>query len=114
MTMVTPRLGRVLAESVERGFVRRVVTIDPGASRDYERAEWHDALVVITAGSVRLEGGCGAQLVLGRGAVLWLADAPVHRLTNPGAEPAVLVAVSRPAAAETAGPLGQPDAGLGE
>jgi len=106
MTMVTPRLRRVLADSVARGFVRRIVIIDGGASRDYDAAEWRDALVVIAAGAVRLEGGCEAELVLGCGAVLWLADAPLQRLTNPGDEPAVLVTVSRP--------LRQPDARLGE
>jgi len=96
MTMVTPRLWRALDSAAERGFARRVVTIEPGSGHDYDAREWRDALVVVTGGSLEIEGACGGRLTLRRGDVLWLADLPVRRLHNPGASETVLVAVSRP------------------
>jgi quercetin dioxygenase-like cupin family protein len=76
-------------------FAKRVVTLEPGASRPYLAHEWHDAIVVVEAGEVQLECGDGGRRVFAAGAVLWLAGLGLLALHNAGAEPAVLVAVSR-------------------
>jgi hypothetical protein len=78
---------------------RRVLVIAPGRTRAYEEADWRDALVVVERGRVDLRfatGACG----FGRGDVVCLADIPLVALENRGAEPAVVVGVSR----RTAGP----------
>ncbi len=76
-------------------FARTVVELAPGGFRPYDAAEWHGALVVVERGEIELRRATGAGLRLGRGAVLCLAGLALHALHNPGAEPAVLVAVRR-------------------
>ena len=71
------------------------VALPPGGARAYDAAEWHDALVLVARGEVELEFAGGARLRLARGATLWLARLPLRALHNPGAEPALLVAVAR-------------------
>ncbi len=73
----------------------RVVSVDPGADRAYDEDEWRDALVLVRSGSIELCGVSGARLAFGVGDVFYLEGVPLRRLHNPGAEPAVLVAVSR-------------------
>ena len=77
-------------------FQRRIVRLDIGCSRPYNSAEWDDALVIVTAGVIELEGLSGRRWRFPRGAILWLADLPLHALHNPGREAAELTAVSRP------------------
>ena len=74
---------------------RRVVTIDPGDVRPYVESEWSDALVIVEAGEVALECTRGGRTTFRAGDVLWLVDVPVVRMCNDGAEPVVIVAVSR-------------------
>jgi hypothetical protein len=74
----------------------RAVAIAPGRERPYVEAEWLDSIVTVTYGEIELESVSGARLVLTRGDVLWLAGLPLRALHNRRADPALLVAVSRP------------------
>jgi quercetin dioxygenase-like cupin family protein len=76
-------------------FDRRVVVLEPGASRPTHDAEWRDALVMITCGDVDLECSAGGRRRFAAGAVLWLAGIDIRVLHNVGVDPVVLVAVSR-------------------
>ncbi|HWM11864.1 MAG TPA: hypothetical protein VNO82_21070 [Solirubrobacteraceae bacterium] len=76
-------------------FDVRVVELPPGGERASRAAEWRDALVLVDRGEVELDCLGGSRRRFGRGAVLWLGGLPLRALRNPGAEPAVLVAVSR-------------------
>jgi hypothetical protein len=78
-------------------FERRIVSVPPGGSRTYDKADWRDALVLVVRGEIELGGerfGCGS--------VLSLAGLQVRALHNRGAEPAELVAVRRRPAARAA------------
>jgi quercetin dioxygenase-like cupin family protein len=76
-------------------FDVRVVQLPPGAERASHEAEWRDALVVVDRGEIELDCVGGSRRRFGSGAVLWLDGLPLRALRNPGAEPAVIVAVSR-------------------
>jgi quercetin dioxygenase-like cupin family protein len=76
-------------------FDVRVVEVAPGAERASHEAEWRDALVVVDRGEIELDCVGGSRRRFARGAVLWLGGLPLRALRNPGAEPAVLVAVTR-------------------
>jgi quercetin dioxygenase-like cupin family protein len=84
-------LGRPLGAA----FRARVVAIAPGTRLPYVESDWHDALVVVEAGEVVMEGREGVQRRFGTGDVLWLSGLGVLALFNPGDEAAVLIAVSR-------------------
>jgi quercetin dioxygenase-like cupin family protein len=77
------------------GFEVRAVGLEPGGHRIYHRAEWSDALVVVTRGEVELECSGGLSYLFKRGDLLWLTELPLRALHNRGREPVVLVAVSR-------------------
>ena len=66
-----------------------------GCERPYDPSEWNDALVIVTAGVIELEGLSGRRWRFPCGAMLWLTDLPVRALHNPGDEAAVLTAISR-------------------
>jgi hypothetical protein len=87
-------------------FDRRVVSVPPGRTRDYDEADWRDALVLVVRGEIELEGQGGSRERFARGAVLSLAGLSLRALHNQGAEPAELVAVRRRRAAR-AGPAGR-------
>ena len=76
-------------------FVVRVVAVPPGGERPYDAEEWHGALVLVQRGEIELRGVSGATRSFSRGALLWLDGVPLRVLHNPGAEPAVLLAVTR-------------------
>jgi hypothetical protein len=76
-------------------FQRREVRMDPGSSCPFDAAEWDDALVIVSAGVLELEGLSGRRWRFPRGAILWLTDLPVRTLHSSGEEPLVLSAVSR-------------------
>src|SRR3954454_7883029 len=78
------------------GFQRREFPFPPGSERMYDSSEWDDALVIVTAGVIELEGLSGRRWRFPCGAMLWLTDLPVRALHNPGEEDAELTAVSRP------------------
>jgi hypothetical protein len=84
-------------EFVRDGFAQRVWTLPPGASRPYAEADWVDAIVLVATGRVEVEGLGGSRQGFERGDLLWLTGLPVRALHNCGEQPAVLVAVSRPA-----------------
>jgi hypothetical protein len=77
------------------GFEVRAVTMEVGVSRIYNEAEWRDALVVVARGEIELEAAGGESCRFGRGSILCLVGLPLRALRSRGAEPAVLVAVSR-------------------
>ena len=77
------------------GFELRTVTMEVGAARIYNEAEWRDALVVVARGEIELESVSGDSRRFGRGSVLCLIGLPLRALRSRGAEPAVLVAVAR-------------------
>lgn len=74
--------GDVPSIRAGRHFAVSTTVIAAGSQRPYAAPEWHEALVT-------------ARLRLARGAVLWLAPLSLRALHNPGAEPALLIAVSR-------------------
>ena len=76
-------------------FRVRRVAIAPGATHPYEANEWRDALVVLAQGELELLWDGRDRLRLSSGAVLWLVDLPLRGLRNPGAETALLLAISR-------------------
>ena len=77
-------------------FERTIVVVAPGEARRYDAADWRDAIVTVEHGEIALEGVSGRVCTFGRGDLLALADVPLHALRNPGEQPALLVAVSRP------------------
>jgi hypothetical protein len=84
-------LGRCLPPA----FELRAISVAPGAERVYDEAEWRDALVVVERGEIELECAAGGRMRVRHGAVLWLVGLPLRALHNRGAEPALVIAVSR-------------------
>jgi hypothetical protein len=84
-----------LGRRLPAAFAVRVLTVPPGRTRAYERADWQDAIVVVEHGQIELEHLDGSRGRFGLGAVLWLAGLPLRAIHNRWAEPALLVAVSR-------------------
>jgi hypothetical protein len=80
--------------------------VPPGRARDYDEADWRDALVLVVRGEIELEGQGGSRERFARGAVLSLAGLSLRALHNQGAEPAELVTLRRRRAAR-AGPAGR-------
>jgi hypothetical protein len=76
-------------------FERRVVVIAPGAARDYDAAEWRDAIVMVQRGEIEVEGRSGGRRRFGPGAVVWLDGLPLRAVHAVGAEAAALVSVRR-------------------
>ena len=76
-------------------FERRLVAVPPGGARDYDEADWRDALVLVVRGEIELEERGGRRERFARGAVLSLAGLRLQALHNRGAEPAELIAVRR-------------------
>jgi hypothetical protein len=81
------------------GFDRRVVAVPPGGARDYDEADWRDALVLVVRGEIELEARGGRRARFGRGAVLSLAGLPLRAVHNRGSVPAELVTLRRRPAA---------------
>src|SRR5215217_4651893 len=93
--MISERVGRLTTMACIR-FDRRTVCVPPGSSCPYDASDWEDALVIVVAGTIELEGLSGRRWRFPRGAMLWLTDLPLRALHNPGHEPAELLAVARP------------------
>lgn len=81
-------------------FERRTITLDPGHTRGYEESEWRDAIVVVKHGVVELQDVDDNRRRFARGDILWLDGLSIEALHNPGAEPTVLVSVSRRASGD--------------
>jgi hypothetical protein len=77
------------------GFAVRAVPVEAGCERAYDEAEWRDAIVVVARGEIELECLGGDCARFDSGSVLWLVGLPLRTLRACGAEPALLVAVSR-------------------
>ena len=86
---------KALDRLMTMAFDRRTVALPAGSERLYDAAEWEDALVVVKAGVIELEGLNGRRWRFPCGAMLWLTDLPVRALHNPGEETALLCAISR-------------------
>jgi len=84
-----------LGTRLEPGFELRALAVAAGREHAYREAEWRDALVVVERGAIDLDCLGGARRRFGRGDVLCLVGLPLRALHNRGAEPALLVAVSR-------------------
>lgn len=84
-----------LGRPVPPGFAVREFVVGPGENLAYLESDWLDSIVTITSGSIDLASPCGVRASFLTGDILWLAGLPVSALVNPGADPAVLVAVSR-------------------
>ena len=80
---------------LSRSFEKRFVEIASGAERPYDAAEWHDAIVVVEAGEVEVEGLHGARRAFGPGDMLCLDRFPCRLLRNRGTEPVILSVVAR-------------------
>ena len=76
-------------------FARRETVLSPGDRRVYDEAEWDDALVIVKRGELDIECTAGGRMRFVAGDMLWLTGLPLRALENAGAEPAVLVSVSR-------------------
>ncbi len=85
----------ILGRRIPAGFGLRKVRIEPGQARLYESSEWADCLVIIETGEIELECAAGHKRRFGAGAIMWLVGLPLRLLRNPGAVPAVIVAVAR-------------------
>ena len=84
-----------LGRGVPAAFVLRSVTIAPGASLAVDAGRWRDALVVVEAGDLEVECEHGDRHRFAAGAVLCLVGPDPVALRNVGAEPVVLVGVTR-------------------
>ena len=76
-------------------FAVRIVAVAPGDERAYVESEWLDAIVWVERGEIELRGAGGSRRRFASGDLIWLEGVPLRTLHNPGAEPAVLRAVSR-------------------
>jgi hypothetical protein len=92
--MKTDRAVRLTTMDCSR-FQRRVVRLNAGCSRPYDASEWEDALVIVSAGALELEGRTGRRWRFPRGAILWLTDLPVVAIHNPGDVALIITAVAR-------------------
>jgi quercetin dioxygenase-like cupin family protein len=82
-------------DSEPPAFECRAVAVEPGGVRIYNEAEWRDAIVVVGSGEIELEVLGGNRERFQSGDVLCFSGLPLRSLHNRGAEPAVLVSVSR-------------------
>ena len=89
----------ILGAAVGSSFLRRTVSLDAGEVLAYDEADWRSALVVVVEGEVELVGRAGARGRFPSGSVLWTEGLGLLALRNPGSVAAVLVTVSRRAAA---------------
>jgi hypothetical protein len=76
-------------------FAVRAVAVAPGEELAYDEAEWRGAIVFVQRGEIELRGVSGAARSFGRGDLIWLDGVPLRALHNPGAVPAVLLAIAR-------------------
>jgi quercetin dioxygenase-like cupin family protein len=79
---------------------QRVVTITAETELAYMSADWTDALVVVIAGTLVLEGLSGSHTLIENGDVLWLQNLDLRALVNHGPDDAVLVAIWRATVAD--------------
>ena len=76
-------------------FAVRIVASPPATTGPTTRPSGATRSCVVRARGDRAVRRLGRVGAFGRGDLLWLEGVPLRALHNPGAEPAVLVAVSR-------------------
>src|SRR3954447_1712154 len=84
-----------LGTRVPAAFSVRRIVIAPGCEEPVDEREWEGAIVAVQDGEIALVCHAGGRRTFAAGSVLWFAGLSLRSLCNPGAEPAVLVAVSR-------------------
>jgi hypothetical protein len=80
---------------VPPAFEAQVVVIAPFSELSYEQTAWRDTIVFVEQGEVELEWETGSRMHCLRGDVMYLIGLHLRVLSNPGAEPVILIAVSR-------------------
>jgi hypothetical protein len=76
-------------------FGRRRIEIGPGESRPHVESEWLGVLVIVESGEIELWCRHGGNRRFTAGNVLWFTGLDLRTVHNPGALPAVILAVSR-------------------
>ena len=84
-----------LGRRVLAPFEVRWISVEPGAERTCDGAEWLGALVVVELGSVELEGPSGIRRSFETGGVLCLSRMSRSTLRNRGPDLVLLAVVSR-------------------
>ena len=84
-----------LGKRVPGAFEARRIVLAPGEERAYAEADWRGAIAAVQRGAVELVTRRGASASFRRGDILCLSGLSVRAVRNRGAEPAVLLAVSR-------------------
>lgn len=85
----------LLERRLDPAFEKRVIVVAPESLRDYDEAEWRDALVVVERGEIELKSAAKDCRTFRAGDVLCLDGLPLRTLRNRGGRDAVLVAFSR-------------------
>lgn len=82
-------------EPLPAGFERWRTAIAPGVVRQGQSSEWDDAVVRVEQGEIEVHCAGGARRKFVAGDLLPLSCLTLESISNPGVEPAVLVAVRR-------------------
>jgi hypothetical protein len=82
------------------GFRRWTVSYAPYSSTPFVEDEWRDAFVVVVRGAMEVECLNGGSRTFAAGAMIWLTGLSLKTIHNRGAEPVVVVAVTRCAATD--------------
>jgi hypothetical protein len=90
-----PEALSFVGRTISPTFVVHSVTIASGRELAYEPGDWADAVVVLEEGELELECCGGTCRRFQRGAVLTFDSLPLRTLRSIGAEPALLIGVSR-------------------
>jgi hypothetical protein len=93
---------RAWFERTPPGCRRRVVVVEAGEEMAYDGAAWVDSIVLVERGEVELECASGGRERFAQGALLCLGCVQLRTLRNLGEESAVLIAVTRAPAQDSA------------
>jgi hypothetical protein len=77
------------------GFSQRVLRVASGFELNLETACLHKAIVLVERGELEVECRAGARRRFGCGSMIAIAGVPIAHLRSVGADPLVLLAVSR-------------------
>jgi len=94
-TSLPDELRRVAHRPLPRSFERHVVTISEGGELAYVEEEWHDTLIVVTAGEVEVVCAAGGRRRFSSGDLLWFDGLDVRTLRNVGCEALIVAGVRR-------------------
>jgi hypothetical protein len=85
----------IFRDPLPKGFYRRVLRVAPGSELSLEPDCLRDAIVTVEEGELELECGTGSRQRFGRDSMIAIARFPITHLRSVGADPLVLVTVSR-------------------